>query len=117
MDLIDALAEICHEVNRAYCRSAMNDTSHEEWSKAPDWQKDSCRAGVKALLGSNLNQEQMHSIWMAEKAAKGWTYGEVKDDQAKTHPCMVPYAELPQEQKVKDFLFRAVVKTIERQNT
>jgi hypothetical protein len=36
-------------------------------------------------------------------------HGEVKDAAAKTHPCLVDYADLPHEQKVKDDLFAAVV--------
>ncbi len=31
---------------------------------------------------------------------------------AKTHHCLVPYAELPLEQRVKDNLYGAVVRTL-----
>ena len=50
-----------------------------------------------------------HANWMAEKIADGWTYGEVKDADAKTHPCMVPYDQLPEFEKKKDALFLAIV--------
>lgn len=46
---------------------------------------------------------------MRQKAAEGWVYGPVKDVDAKKHPCMVPFAELPVLQQAKDFIFRAVV--------
>ena len=46
---------------------------------------------------------------MAQKVADGWTHGEVKDVEAKTHPCLVPFSALPVEQQAKDFIFRAVV--------
>lgn len=53
---------------------------------------------------------------MAEKIKDGWVYGDVKDPELKTHPCLVPYNELPVEQKTKDTLFinivHAVVKAI-----
>lgn len=115
MNLIDALAEVCHEVNRAYCH-AIGDDSQVVWSKATDDQRLSAKKGVTALLSSNLNAEQLHGLWLEEKRRQGWTAGPVKDEIAKTHPCMVPYDELPNEQKVKDHLSRAVVMTIQRQN-
>jgi hypothetical protein len=46
---------------------------------------------------------------MAEKLAAGWEYGPVKDAEAKRHPCLVPFNQLPREQQAKDYIFRAVV--------
>lgn len=113
--LIDALAEICHEVNRAYCQ-AIGDDSQPPWKNAADWQKLSACQGVEAHLFSDLTPEQSHSLWMEAKRKDGWKYGAFKDPENKLHPCFVPYAELPVEQKAKDYLFRAVVKTIKAQN-
>jgi hypothetical protein len=53
--------------------------------------------------------EDSHKNWLAHKVKDGWVYGPVKDVEKKEHPCMVPYEELPLEQRVKDYLFRAVV--------
>ena len=53
-----------------------------------------------------------HDAWMADKIADGWRYGEIKDAEAKTHPCLVPFDQLPREQQAKDALFRAVVKAL-----
>jgi len=47
--------------------------------------------------------------WMKEKLENGWTFGDVKDENLKTHPCMVSYSELPQLQRTKDFIFKAIV--------
>lgn len=33
---------------------------------------------------------------MANKIADGWKYGEAKDPEAKTHPCLVPFDKLPE---------------------
>jgi hypothetical protein len=57
-----------------------------------------------------VRPEQSHESWWAEKQRTGWTYGPVKDAEKKTHPCCVPYAELPREQQRKDALFFAIVK-------
>ena len=46
--------------------------------------------------------EQVHEAWAARRLAEGWRYGECRDDQAKTHPCLVPYARLPETEKEYD---------------
>jgi hypothetical protein len=46
--------------------------------------------------------EHTHDVWAARRLADGWTYGPARDDAAKTHPCLVPYADLPQAEKEYD---------------
>lgn len=107
---IREVARLAHEINRAYS-AAHGDHSHAPWEQAPDYQRASCIAGVEAHVNAQftLTPEQSHETWLAYKVAEGWVYGEVKDEVAKTHPCCRPYAELPEIQRVKDALFRAVV--------
>jgi RyR domain. len=102
------LAAICHEANRALCR-AIGDHSQPEWADAPDWQRYSAVAGVKAHLREPLTPEESHGLWMGHKTNDGWVYGPIKDPVAKTHPCMVPYNQLPPAQRAKDHLFAAIV--------
>jgi ryanodine receptor 2 len=33
---------------------------------------------------------------------QGWTYGPERNDQLKQHPCLVPYEQLPEEEKAYD---------------
>lgn len=106
----EQIAEMCHETNAAYCR-LIGDTSQTSWADAPGWQRTSAMNGVAGALEGNTPQES-HESWMAEKVADGWVHGEVKDPDAKTHPCLVPYDELPAKQKVKDELYLAVVRTL-----
>lgn len=108
-ETIDQIARLAHEINRAYCES-IGDDSQPPWESAPDWQKDSARAGVLFHLQGDHPPSASHENWMAQKQADGWVYGETKDAEAKTHPCMVPYEQLPQEQRAKDYLFRGLVK-------
>lgn len=102
------VARVCHEVNRAYCQS-LGDNSQPAWEDAPQWQKDSALLGVELHMSGEHGPEASHESWMSQKVADGWIYGAVKDPEAKTHPCIVPFAELPREQQAKDFIFRAVV--------
>ena len=46
--------------------------------------------------------ENVHDVWAVSRIREGWTYGEVRDSIAKTTPCLVPYGELPEEEKAYD---------------
>lgn len=104
----EEIARVCHEVNRGYCAS-LGDYTQPKWEDAPQWQKDSALMGVNLHCNNDVGPEASHESWMAQKVNEGWVYGSVKDPEAKTHPCIVPFAELPKEQQAKDFIFRAVV--------
>jgi hypothetical protein len=115
MNAIEAVARAAHEINRAYCE-LLGDTSQPVWEEAPGWQIDSAIQGVQYVLENpDASPENQHKNWMDIKLANGWIYGEVKDAQAHTHPCLKPWAELPLEQRAKDVLFRAVVRQFMRQ--
>ena len=106
---LTTIAMLCHSINAAFFLS-QGDESHLPWEQTPDELKKSIEYGVKLHLENpDTTPEQLHESWLKEKEAQGWTYGEVKDFEAKTHPCFKPYAELPSEQKAKDYLFKAVV--------
>lgn len=113
--IVDAInvARICHEANRAYC-IAIGDPYTPRWGDAPEWQRVSCYNGVKYIMQHpDLTPEDSHKNWLAYKLENGWKYGPVKDAAAKTHPCMVEYAELPFAQRYKDRLFRAIVLSLQ----
>lgn len=46
--------------------------------------------------------ENVHDVWAKARISQGWTYGEQRDDKEKKHPCLVPYDELPNEEKEYD---------------
>lgn len=107
---IDDIARICHEANRGYQAAVPTPgiPVADAWQDFPESQKAAVRSGVsKALAGET--PEQLHQSWCGFKIADGWVYGEVKDADRKTHPCLVVYAELPESQKLKDYLFQGIV--------
>ena len=68
-----------------------------------------CPIDVKDVeLHESLNElreaiaENAHEIWGLERKRQGWTYGPKRDDDKKHNPCMVPYSELPESEKVFD---------------
>lgn len=109
---IENIARVCHEVNRAICEAA-GDHTQRPWDRAEQWQRDSAVKGVNfAMQNPDAPASAQHEAWMADKLADGWRHGPAKDAAAKVHPCLVPYDELPFEQRVKDHVFRAVVATM-----
>ena len=109
---IEDVARACHEANKALC-DGIGDNSQQHWNEAAKWQQESAVKGVQFRLENpDAKPSSQHEAWLRTKRADGWVYGEVKDAAAKTHPCMVPYDQLPVEQKAKDALFVAVVDSL-----
>jgi hypothetical protein len=54
-------------------------------------------AAVAERLARNV-----HDAWARERFADGWSWGPVRDDAAKRHPSLVPYDELPEEERKYD---------------
>lgn len=103
------IAKVCHEVNRAYCES-LGDRSQLPWAEAPEWQRESAVQGVIAhMTNPEMTPEDSHNAWCGHKIKDGWRVGPVKNPEIKEHPCLVEYSQLPQEQRAKDYIFRAVV--------
>lgn len=115
---IEILAAACHSAWYAYTVLALGEEG-ERWARAPAWQQRSIREGVRfwddyvdahtQAVARGPREEvyamlaaASHDNWMNLKQVEGWVYGEVKDPEKKTHPCMVPYAELPEAQRKKD---------------
>lgn len=51
---------------------------------------------------TELIARNTHEVWAANRIAEGWTYGEKRDDVKKTTPCLVPYEDLPENEKDYD---------------
>ena len=43
-----------------------------------------------------------HCRWSAYVRSEGYTFGEVRNDLAKKHPCLIPYEQLSDKDKEKD---------------
>lgn len=46
--------------------------------------------------------ENAHDVWARRRMDEGWSFGPERDDRKKKHPCLVPYAELPESEKEYD---------------
>src|SRR5688500_13493368 len=46
--------------------------------------------------------ENAHDLWAKERKAQGWTWGPERNDAEKRHPSLIPYSELPENEKKFD---------------
>ncbi len=46
--------------------------------------------------------KNVHEVWSETRIQQGWKYGEQRNDELKTHPCLIPYEELPESEKEYD---------------
>jgi len=56
----------------------------------------------------SMSPEDLHNSWMHAYFAMGWVYGKAYHPENKTHPDLVPYAELDQLERDKDAVFMAL---------
>jgi hypothetical protein len=110
-----ALAEVVHEAGCGLQGVQGDECPAPPWCCAPDYMKATCLDGVRRAMAGET-PEQHHQAWCDWKRRRhGWVYGDRKDEDAKphpTHPCLVPYDQLPREQQVKDMVFLAIVREL-----
>lgn len=103
------IAPVCHEANRRLQAANGEPSQSLPWEEEPEEVRAFAIAAVEfAMLGGT--PEGQFRQWRQAKLADGWTYGERKDAEAKTHPCLVAeYGDLPEAQRRKDAVFAAIV--------
>ncbi|MEO0981206.1 MAG: RyR domain-containing protein [Pseudomonadota bacterium] len=106
---ITAISRVVHDAIRAWS-VANGQPLLPEWDEAPDWMRDSTAESVEFTIANpSAPPSAQHDQWMRQKERDGWRHGAEKDPEAKTHPMMVPYEELPTMERRKDALLKAVV--------
>uniref|UniRef100_A0A3P8ULT3 MIR domain-containing protein n=1 Tax=Cynoglossus semilaevis TaxID=244447 RepID=A0A3P8ULT3_CYNSE len=43
--------------------------------------------------------ENIHELWVMNKIELGWTFGAVRDDNKRQHPCLVEFSKLPEQER------------------
>lgn len=46
--------------------------------------------------------ENVHDTWACSRFNAGWRWGAERSDARRTHPCLVAYADLPNDEKLYD---------------
>jgi hypothetical protein len=125
---IDSIAAAIHETWRALSHAegwSMQPHLDRPYAELAGPDKDDNRAAARrmgnvlAVAGLGLSDdparpgaplpddleplaEAEHDGWMAHRALNGWSWAPTRDDAAKHHPSMLPYAQLPEREKEKD---------------
>lgn len=111
------IARVVHAANRELQIVQGDPVPSPPWDEAPDYQVKQATAGVQEVMRNReLTAERSHDLWVERMRAEGWTYGEAKDFDRKTHPTMLPFGQLPAEQQLKDRLFIAIVRALTPQS-
>lgn len=78
-----------------------------EWSEREEAFKAQFLKVIERQTGEQRSKspEELHGSWMQAYFAMGWVYGEKYSREDKTHPDLVPYAELGQLERDKDAVF------------
>lgn len=88
---------------------------YPEWSDAEDWMRASSIESVEFVLQNpDAGQGAQHEQWMEQKKRDGWVWGEIKDVDAKTHPMLVLFEELPEDERTKDAILIALAKALSK---
>jgi hypothetical protein len=101
------IAQVIHAANLAY-RANIGEEPGVAWERLDSDMQETIVHGVKVAQEGN-DAEELHRQWVMVKEVQGWTYGPEKDAIKKTHPQLVPYANLDLDQRRKDSLFLAIV--------
>jgi len=106
------VAHVCHEANRALQVVNCDPSPSLPWASESEETRRFAVAAVEFAMRGGTPEEQFRQ-WRDAKEADGWTHGPEKDPVAKTHPCMVAsYADLPEDERVKDVVFAAIVRAM-----
>jgi DNA-binding transcriptional MerR regulator len=107
------ILRVVHAANREWQIVTGDPKPSPPWDDASDYEVSTGMATVAAALADPaMTPEQNHQRWMDHLVSEGWRWGEVKDEQAKTHPDLVPFHELPEHEKQKDRLFIGIVRAL-----
>lgn len=124
---LDKLAQGIHDDYRKLLSGASSESARytSDWLTLSEDAKDASRAqadhiAYKFLLTQKewpVNQPDAivfsedevetlaiieHNRWMAHRYINGWDYGEVRNDELKLHPSLIPWEILSESEKQKD---------------
>lgn len=105
---VEAIARTVHEALRGWI-AAHGEKPPPVWQRAPAWMRESSRESVRfALENPDAADSHQHDQWMAQKKRDGWSFAPLRNNDKKHHPMMVPYEDLPDFEKRKDTIVRAL---------
>ena len=110
MTLTERRAEFVYDAARLAAITAQAPIIPAPWVEREDAFREQFLAVIERQCGPRRSSSpvELHGSWMQAYLGMGWTYAETYDCDAKTHPDLVPYADLGQLEKDKDSVFVAL---------
>ena len=107
----EIITELIYEAARLEAIWSKRSIIPEKWIDRDDkFRKQMVETIEKYLLMEQLpNPEEAHNSWMKSYFEMGWKYGEKRDTEKKTHPDLLPFHNLPQDERDKDAIFLALM--------
>jgi hypothetical protein len=105
---ITQIAITCHEMIRGYQLAVGEPAPSDPWPAAPARLRVIAVKGVERAM-QHPSVAEHHAGWVTDMEHDGWRFGKRKSWAERTHPNMVPWADLPPDERVKDELFLLIV--------
>ena len=82
----------------------------EPWTERDEAFRSQFLGVIEMMCGPDRKSspEELHDDWVRAYEEMGWTFGPVRDRDAKTHPDMVPFGDLDPRERDKDAVFVAL---------
>lgn len=109
-NLLERRAEFVYEAARLAAVAAQAPIVPASWAEREEDFRQQFLAVIERQCGSGRSNspEELHGSWMQSYLSMGWKYGVKYDREARTHPDLVPYAQLGQLERDKDAVFVAL---------
>ena len=110
MDLIERRAKFIYEGARLAAIASQAPIVPVSWDDREQPFRDQFLEVIERQCGEQRSKspEELHGSWMQAYFSMGWVYGNEYDKENKTHPDLVPYAQLNQLERDKDAVFVAL---------
>lgn len=108
--LLERRAIFVYEGARLQASSVNAPIVPEPWSDREEPFKKQFLEVIEMMTGPHRKSspEELHDDWWEAYKKMGWVYGPQRDTEKKTHPDMVPFAELGWRERIKDAVFVAL---------
>lgn len=109
-DLNYRRAKFIYEAARLAAAAALAPIIPEPYDEREEAFREQFERVIERQTGPEHSEDAaaLHADWVKAYEAMGWRYGPERDPLEKTHPDMVPYAELGHEERDKDAVFVAL---------
>lgn len=107
MSLLERRAEFVYNAARIAAIAANAPVIPVPWAEREQPFKTQFLEVIERQCGPqrSTSPEELHGSWVQAYINMGWVYGEIYSREGKTHPDMVPYAQLGQLERDKDAVF------------